>query len=151
MKSSILNHPFSILSSVNRLPRLCDKSATDRMTKSGWNGHFWRKKKSFFITTIHQLTHRTLHWQKSMNWVLNRFRIHCILQTWHPATIICSITSRNGCGRRFVSNEEVVEWKTEGYFRRELEWYICCRIYAAVKQGLSLAELPPCHAVLMQS
>ena len=34
---------------------------------------------------------------------------------------------------------------------RELEWYICCHIFAAVKQGLSLTELSPCHAVLMQS
>ena len=42
-------------------------------------------------------------------------------------------------------------WCPEADLIRELEWYICCRIYAAVKQGLSLAELLPVHAVLMQS
>ena len=42
-------------------------------------------------------------------------------------------------------------WCSEAVIIQELEWYICCRIYAAVKQGLILAELSPCHAVLMQS
>ena len=56
-----------------------------------------KKKKSFFMITKHHLTHRTLHRQKSMNWVMNRFRIHRILQTWPPATIIYSQTSRDGC------------------------------------------------------
>ena len=42
-------------------------------------------------------------------------------------------------------------WCPEADIIRELESYICCRIYAAVKQGLPLAELSPCHAVLMQS
>ena len=46
---------------------------------------------------IHHLTHRTLDMQKIMNWVSNRFCIHRILQTWPPATIICSQTSRDGC------------------------------------------------------
>ena len=34
---------------------------------------------------------------KSMNWVSNRFRIHCIFQTLPPATIICSQTSKDSC------------------------------------------------------
>ena len=42
-------------------------------------------------------------------------------------------------------------WCPEADIIRELEWYTCCRIYAAVKQGLSLTELSPCHAVLMLS
>ena len=41
-----------------------------------------KKKKSFFMMTMHYLTHRTLHRQKSMNWVSNRFCVHRILQTW---------------------------------------------------------------------
>ena len=42
-------------------------------------------------------------------------------------------------------------WRPEADIIRELEWYISSRIYAALKQGLSLAELTPCHAVVMQS
>ena len=56
-----------------------------------------KNKKSFFMMTMHHLTYQTLHRQKSMNWVSNRFRIHRILQTWLPATIICSQTSKDGC------------------------------------------------------
>ena len=52
---------------------------------------------SFFMMTMHHLTHRRLHTQKSMNWVSNRFRIRRILQTWPPATIICFQTSRDCC------------------------------------------------------
>ena len=40
---------------------------------------YLKKKKSFFMMTIHHLTHRKLHIQKSMNWVSNHFRIDCIL------------------------------------------------------------------------
>ena len=40
-------------------------------------------------------------------------------------------------------------WCPEADMIQDLEWYICCRIYAAVKQGLSLAEVLPCHAALM--
>ena len=51
-----------------------------------------------------------------MNCVSNRFRIYRILQTWHPATIICFQRFKRWlCGRRFESNKEV-EWETEGYF-----------------------------------
>ena len=39
------------------------------------------KKISSFMMTMHHLTHQTLHRQESMNWVLNRFRTHRILQT----------------------------------------------------------------------
>ena len=56
-----------------------------------------KKKKILFMMTMHHLTHRTLHRQKSTNWVWNRFRIHRILQIRPPATIICSQTSRDGC------------------------------------------------------
>ena len=47
-----------------------------------------KKKTSFFMMTMHHLTHRIFHRQKSMNWVSDRFRIHRILQTWPPSTII---------------------------------------------------------------
>ena len=49
------------------------------------------------MMTMHYLTHRTFHRQKSMNWLLNRFRIHRILQTWPLAILICPQTSREGC------------------------------------------------------
>ena len=52
--------------------------------------------------TMHYLTHRTLHSQKSMSWVWNRFRIYRIPQTWPPVTIICSQTSRDGCVVFFI-------------------------------------------------
>ena len=69
----------------------------DWLTESGRNGHIWRRKKSIFMVTMHHLTHRTLHRQKSMKWVSNRFHIHRIFQIWPPATIICFQTSRDGC------------------------------------------------------
>ena len=37
----------------------------DWLTKSWRNGHIWRRKKSFFMITMHHLTHRTLHRQKA--------------------------------------------------------------------------------------
>ena len=40
--------------------------------------HF-KKKKSFFMMTMHHLAYRALHRQKSMNWVLNSFQINSIL------------------------------------------------------------------------
>ena len=51
----------------------------------------------------------------------------------------------------YMPSHVAICWCPEADIIRELEWYICCRIYAAVKQGLSFAELSPCHAVLMQS
>ena len=51
-----------------------------------------KKKKSFFMMTMQHLTHRTLHRQKNMNWVSNRFCIHRILQTWPLTIVICSQT-----------------------------------------------------------
>ena len=59
-------------------------------------------------------THRTLHRQKSINWVSNRFRIHRILQTWAPATIICSQTSRNGCVVDVLSRKKKLNGKQKG-------------------------------------
>ena len=47
--------------------------------------------------TMQHFTHRTLNRHKKMNWVSNRFRIHRILQTWSPVTIIYSQTSRVDC------------------------------------------------------
>ena len=43
----------------------------DWLKESGRIGHIWRSKKSIFMMTFHHLTHRILHWQKSMNWVCN--------------------------------------------------------------------------------
>ena len=51
---------------------------------------------------------------KSINWVSNRFRIHCILQTWPPATIICSQTSRDGCVVGVLSRTKKLNGKLEG-------------------------------------
>ena len=86
----------------------------DWLTKSGRNDHICRRKQSFFIMTMHQLTHRTLHRQKSMNWVSNRFRIHRILHTWPPATIICSQTSRDGCVVGVLSRTKKLNGKHKG-------------------------------------
>ena len=46
------------------------------------------------MMTIHHFTHRILHGQKSINWVLNRFRIHRIIQTWSPAIIFIVLFGR---------------------------------------------------------
>ena len=42
-------------------------------------------------------------------------------------------------------------WCSEADIIRELEWYICCRMYAAAKQGLTPAEFSSCYALLTQS
>ena len=89
---------------------------TDWLTKSGRNGHFWRRKKSFFIMIMHHLTRRTLHRQKSIKWVSNRFRIHRILQTWPPATIIWSKTSRDGYVVGVFSRKKKLNGKQKGIF-----------------------------------
>ena len=52
--------------------------------------------------------------QKSMNWVLNRFRIHRIHQTLPPATIICSQTSRDGCVVGVLSRTNKLNGKQKG-------------------------------------
>ena len=59
--------------------------------------HLKKKWKSFFLMTMYHLTYRTFHRQKSMNWFSNRFRINRFLETFPPATIIFSQTSRDGC------------------------------------------------------
>ena len=76
-----------------------------------------KKKKSFFMMTMHHLTHRLLHRQKSMNWVSNRFRIHRILQTWPLATIICSQTSRDGCVVDVLSRRKNLNGKQKGILK----------------------------------
>ena len=68
----------------------------------------------FFMVTMHHLTHRTLHRQKSMNWVSNRFRIHSILQIWPPATIICSQISRDGFMVGVLSRTKKLNGKQKG-------------------------------------
>ena len=52
---------------------------------------------------------------------------------------------------QYLPSHVAIFWCPEADIIRELKWYICFRIYAAVKQGLSLTELSPCHALLMQS
>ena len=64
--------------------------------------------------TGHHLTHRTLHRQKSIIWISNHFRIHRILQTWPPATIICSQTSRDGCEVGVLSRTKKLNGKQKG-------------------------------------
>ena len=78
----------------------------------------WRRKNSFFVMTMHHLTQRTLHRQKSMNWVSNRFRIHRLHQTWPPATIICSKTSKDGCVVGVSSRTKKLNGKEKGIFGR---------------------------------
>ena len=78
------------------------------------NGNIWRRKKSFFMMTMRHITHRILHRQKSMNWISNHLRIHRILQTWHPANIICSQTSRDGCVVGVLSRTKKLNGKQEG-------------------------------------
>ena len=73
-----------------------------------------KKKKSFFMMTMQHLTHRTLHRQKNMNWVSNRFRIHRILQIWPLVNIICSQTSRDGCVVGVLSRRKKLNWKQKG-------------------------------------
>ena len=85
----------------------------DWLTKSARNGHIWRKK-SFFMMTMHHLTHRTLHRRKIMKWVSNRIRIHRILHTCPPATIICSQTSRDGCVVGVLSRTKTINGKQKG-------------------------------------
>ena len=66
--------------------------------------------------TTHHLTHRTLHGQKSMSWVLNRIRIHRISQTWPPSDYyLFPNLKRWLCGRRLESNKEFA-WGIEKYF-----------------------------------
>ena len=80
----------------------------DWLMKSGRKGHIRRRTKSFFMMTMHNLTHQTFRRQKHMNWVSNRFRIPRILQTWPPSDYyLFSTFKRWLCGRRFESNEEV--------------------------------------------
>ena len=86
----------------------------DWLTKSKRNRHIWRRKKSFFMMPMHHLKHRTLDKQKSMNCVANRFRIHRILQTWPPATIICSQTWRDDCVVGVLSRTNKLNGKQKG-------------------------------------
>ena len=66
--------------------------------------------------TMHYLTHRTLHRQKSMDWVSNRVYIHRILQDLVPSDYyLFPNLKRWLCDRRFESNEKV-KWETEWYF-----------------------------------
>ena len=70
------------------------------------------------MMTMHHLTYRTLHRQKSINWVSNHFRIHRIPQIWPSATINCCQNLKKWlCRKRFESNKEV-ECEKEGYFGR---------------------------------
>ena len=64
--------------------------------------------------TMHDLTHRTFHGQKGMNWVSNRFRIQRILQTWPPATIIWPQTSRDGCVVAVLSQTKKLNGEQKG-------------------------------------
>ena len=66
------------------------------------------------MMTLHHLTHRTLHRQKIINWVSNRFQIHRILQTCPPATIIFSTISRDGCVVGDLSRTKQLNGKQKG-------------------------------------
>ena len=70
-----------------------------------------KKKKIIFHDDNALSQHQTLHRQKSMNWVSNRFRIHRIFQTWPPATIICSQTSRDDCVVGFLNRTKKLSGK----------------------------------------
>ena len=69
------------------------------------------------MMTMRHLTHRTLHRQRIMNWVSNRFRIHRILQACPPATIICSQTSRDGCVVGILSRTKKWNGKQKGILK----------------------------------
>ena len=74
--------------------------------------------------TMHCLTHRTLHRQKSMNWVSNRFCTQRILQTWPPATITISKTSRDGCVIGVLSRTK----KLNGQQKLKDRWTRCIKL-----------------------
>ena len=71
---------------------------------------------------MQHVTHRTLHKKKSMNWVSNRFCIHCVLQIWSLDYYLFPNPKRWLCVRRFERNEEI-EWKKKGYFGGFGKWY----------------------------
>ena len=109
----------------------------DWLTKSGRNGHIWRRRKFFFVMTMHHLTRRILHRLKSMNWVSNRFRIHRILQTWPPSDYYLFQTSSDGCVVSVLSRTKKLNGKEKGILKgltnriiwmawkieRSLDWY----------------------------
>ena len=66
------------------------------------------------MTKMHHLTHRTLHREKSMNWVSNCCRSHCILQTWPSVNFICSQTSRDGCVVGVLNRTKKLNGKQKG-------------------------------------
>ena len=76
--------------------------------------HLKKKKILFHDDNALHLTHRTLHRQKIMNWVSNRFCIHHILQTWLLATIVCSQTSRDGYVVGVLSRTKELNGKQKG-------------------------------------
>ena len=75
-----------------------------------------KKKNVLFHKTMHHITSLLQQWQNYMNYTLNFFCTHPILQIWPPATTGCLQTSKE-CSRekRFGSNEEVIS-ETEIYF-----------------------------------
>ena len=119
----------------------------DWLTKSGRNGHIWRRKKSSFMMTMDHLTQRTLHRQKSMNWVSNRFHIHRIFQTWPPATTICSQTLKNGYVVGVLSRTKKLKLKSRVWqivlFGRHRRNDPCgnCQIFALLQIWPQLGKL----------
>ena len=73
------------------------------------------KKKKFLFHYDNAPSHTSnIAQAKSMNWVSIHFHIHRILQTWAPATIICSQTSRNGCVVCVLSRTKKSSGKEKG-------------------------------------
>ena len=74
-----------------------------------------KKKKSFFMMTIHHFTHHTLHTQKSMNWHGFKSLPHPLyFPDLSPATIICSQTSKDGCVIDVFSRTKKLNGKQKG-------------------------------------
>ena len=76
-------------------------------------------EKKFFMVTMHHFTHRTVHRLKSMNWVSNRFRVHCILQALSDYNL-------------FPNHQEMVVW--QAFWVEQWSWMANRRVFSRVWQ-----------------
>ena len=98
----------------------------DWLTKSGRNGRIWRRKKSFFMMTIHHLTHRTLHRHFCRVWQIVLFGRHRKVER--------SLDSLYRTKRR-------VHWEIKPMFAKKINFYLFYHVN--VKHTSTLRNISP--------